>query len=97
MTSVIRASSELAPRMLSVRRDERQRAGPASGARPMLRRLCPELRGGAACAFGERLQLHPHDLGVDLNPACKGAEAAIDAGDDVLAADHIGEIQDAVG
>src|SRR6516225_7075586 len=35
-------------------------------------------------ALGERGELHPHDLGVDLQPAGEGAEAAIDAGDDVL-------------
>src|SRR5215831_12480504 len=31
---------------------------------------------------------HPHDLGVDLQPAGEGAEAAIDAGADVLGSHH---------
>jgi hypothetical protein len=44
------------------------------------------------------LQFDPNDLAIGLNAAGKGAEAAIDAGDDVvLAPDHIGEAQDAVG
>ena len=45
-----------------------------------LRRLRPQLRRRAAGAFGERLHLEPDDLGVDLNAAGKGAEAAVDAG-----------------
>ncbi len=47
---------------------------------------------GQPRAFGERGKLHPHDLGVDLDPAGEGAEAAIDAGDDVLAAGGLARI-----
>src|SRR6516164_5750597 len=47
-------------------------------------------------ALGERGELHPHDLGVDLQPAGEGAEAAIDAGDDVLGAHHACVLHDAV-
>src|SRR5215470_1524961 len=39
-------------------------------------------------ALGERGELHPHDLGVDLQPAGKRAEAAINSGDDVLGSHH---------
>src|SRR5215831_13740954 len=39
---------------------------------------------------------HPHDLGVDLQPAGEGAEAAIDAGDDVLGSHHARVLHDAV-
>src|SRR5262249_793090 len=47
-------------------------------------------------ALGERGELHPHDLGVDLQPAGKGAEAAIDAGDDVSRSHHARVLRDAV-
>src|SRR6516165_10012222 len=47
-------------------------------------------------ALGERGELHPHDLGVDLQPAGEGAEAAIDAGDDVLGSHHARVLHDAV-
>src|SRR6185436_14036218 len=48
-------------------------------------------------AFGERSKLHPYDLGVDLDPAGEGAEAAIDTGDYILAAGSPGILHDAVG
>src|SRR3984893_19377778 len=47
-------------------------------------------------ALGERGELHPHDLGVDLQPAGEGAEAAIDPGDDVLRSQHARVLHDAV-
>ena len=54
--------------------------------------LSPELLRGEAGAFGEAAQFGPGEVGMD--PA---AEAAIGAGDDVLAADDLGIAQDAVG
>src|SRR5499433_1225734 len=47
-------------------------------------------------ALGERGELHPHDLGVDLQPAGKRAEAAIDSGYDVLGSRHARVLHDAV-
>ena len=71
---------------MPVREKERRRASllPA--------RLEPEGFRCEAGAFGERAQLGPGEVG--MNPA---AEAAIGAGDDVLAADDLGIAQDAVG
>src|ERR1700724_2806120 len=54
--------------------------------------LSPQLLRGEAAAFGEAAQFGPGEVGMD--PA---AEAAIGAGDDVLAADDLGIAQDAVG
>src|SRR5712672_2879333 len=54
--------------------------------------LSPKLLRGEAGAFGEAAQFGPGEVGMD--PA---AEAAIGAGDDVLAADDLGIAQDAVG
>ena len=54
--------------------------------------LSPELLRGEAGAFGEAAQFGPGEVGMD--PA---AEAAIGAGDDVLAADDLGIAQDAIG
>ena len=54
--------------------------------------LSPKLLRGEAGAFGEAAQFGPGEVGMD--PA---AEAAIGAGDDVLAPDHPGEVEDAVG
>src|SRR6516164_6259423 len=48
----------------------------------------PQLLRSEPRALGERGELHPHDLGVDLQPAGEGAEAAIDSGDDVLRSHH---------
>src|SRR5262245_63073493 len=61
-----------------------------------LRASLPQFLRSEPRALGERGELHPHDLGVDLQPAGKGAEAAVDAGDDVLAADHARILCDAV-
>src|SRR5262245_53696732 len=41
----------------------------------------PQFLGCKPRTLREGGELHPHDLGVDLQPAGKGAEAAIDAGD----------------
>ena len=60
-------------------------------------RRSPQLARRQAGPLAERGKLHPHDLGVDLDAAGKGAEAAVGAGDDVLAADHLGVLHDAVG
>src|ERR1700751_4512680 len=54
--------------------------------------LSPKLLRGEAGAFGKAAQFGPGEVGMD--PA---AEAAIGAGDDVLAADDLGVAQDAVG
>src|ERR1700719_3835674 len=65
------------------------------GSKGMLRArtgLSPELLRGEAGAFGEAAQFGPGEVGMD--PA---AEAAIGAGDDILAADHLGIAQDAIG
>src|SRR5262245_41789636 len=56
----------------------------------------PQLLRRQPGALGERGELHPHDLGIDLQPAGEGAEAAVDAGDDVLATDHARILHDAV-
>src|SRR5207342_777071 len=40
---------------------------------------------------------YPHDLGVDLDAAGKGTEAAVGAGNDVFAADRLGVLHDTVG
>src|ERR1700730_15970584 len=39
-------------------------------------------------ALGERGELHPHDLGVDLQPAGEGAEAPTDTGGAIRAPAH---------
>src|SRR5262249_60471469 len=56
----------------------------------------PQFLRGESRALGERGELHPRDLGVDLQPAGEGAEAAIDSGDDVLGP-HARVLHDAVG
>src|SRR6185369_9799641 len=62
-----------------------------------LSRLRPELFARPPRAFGERSELHPDNLGIDLHPSGEGAKAAVDAGDDIVPADHAGEIDDTVG
>ena len=47
-------------------------------------------------ALGHRRQLGPHDVGIDGRLADPGAEAAIAAGDDVVAADEVGVAGDAL-
>src|SRR5262249_13756825 len=54
--------------------------------------LMPQLLGCEPGAFGKHLQLRPGDLRMDA-----AAEAAVRAGDDVLAADNLGVAHDAVG
>src|SRR3984893_14261356 len=56
----------------------------------------PQLLRREPSALGERGELHPHDFGVDLQPAGEGAEAAIDPGDDVLRSHHARVLHDAV-
>src|SRR5262249_33563499 len=57
----------------------------------------PQFLGCKPRTLREGGELHPHDLGVDLQPAGKGAEAAIDAGDDALGSHHARVLHDAVG
>src|SRR3984893_4469175 len=52
----------------------------------------PKLPAREACALGQRRQLCPGDLRMDA-----AAEAAIGAGNDVLAPDHVAVTHDAVG
>src|SRR5262252_10398530 len=40
---------------------------------------------------GKRLQLRPHDAGMDFLRTCERRKAAVRAGDHVLAADHLGK------
>jgi hypothetical protein len=47
----------------------------------------PQLLRGAPCALGQRSELGPHQVGVDLGPEDALGQAAIGAGDDVLAPD----------
>ena len=55
----------------------------------------PKLRRGDLGAFGERAQLGPHDAAVDAPGERALAEAAIGAGDHVLAPDLAGEADQA--
>ena len=47
-------------------------------------------------ALDQRAELELGDLRIDLAVAGEGAEAAVGAGDDALAADHVGEAHDAL-
>src|SRR5260370_35684464 len=47
-------------------------------------------------ALGERLELCPHDAGVDLPCVREIRKTAVRAGDHVLTADHLGETADAL-
>ncbi len=51
---------------------------------------------GQPGAFGHRRQFRPHDVGIDRGLADPGAETAIAAGDDVVAADEVGVAGDAL-
>src|SRR5262249_3911369 len=53
--------------------------------------LFPEPFGGQRRSGCERLELQPRNLAVHLADAGEGAEAAVRAGHDALAADDIGE------
>src|SRR5438093_4563596 len=70
--------------------------GPTSQPRGSAR-LTPQLLAGKPRAFRERLELRPHDRGMD--PAMERAlcEAAVGPGDDVLAAEKLGEPHDPLG
>ena len=57
----------------------------------------PQLARGEAGPLRQRLELEPHDLGVHLDPAREGAEAAIDSGHHALAPDHGGVAHEALG
>src|SRR5688572_33321074 len=58
----------------------------------------PQLRRGQAGAFGERLELLPDHLGMNLGPiAGLGREAAVGAGEDVLPADDPGIADQTLG
>src|SRR5262249_33073778 len=59
--------------------------------------LLPEFAGGQARALPERAQPVPDGVGVDLDPAREGPEAAVDSGHDVLAPDHARIAGDALG
>ena len=56
------------------------------------RRLRPELLAGERCAFRQRLELRPGDLRMHT-----AAKPAVGRGDDVVAADRFGELDDPVG
>src|SRR3981081_304326 len=57
----------------------------------------PQLLAGDLRALDPRLELRPHDARVHLLRAGEGGEAAIGAGDDVLAPDHLGVAPDTLG
>ena len=59
-------------------------------ARPGRPRLPPQLPARDLRALHHRVELRPHDAGVDLVRAGEGRKAAVGAGDDVLAPDHLG-------
>src|SRR5580698_8974637 len=52
--------------------------------------LAPQFLRGDPRAVAERLEFRPDDGGMDFLRAGKGGEAAVGAGDDVVAADHVG-------
>src|SRR6266404_5417811 len=58
--------------------------------------LAPQLPAGEAGAVGERLQFDPDDAGVHLAGRGEAGEAAIHAGDDILAPDRLREAADAL-
>src|SRR5258708_34825872 len=58
--------------------------------------LPPQLPAREPRAFHQRLELRPHDAGVDPAVHRTLGEAAVGAGDDVLAADQAGEPHDPV-
>src|SRR5262245_34442635 len=66
-----------------------ERAGPG--------RSPPELPARETRPFRQRLQLRVGDVRIDLAEAGEGAEAAVGARDDTLAADDVGETADALG
>src|SRR5262245_3652114 len=57
----------------------------------------PELPGRERGAFSQRFELHPYDLGVDLDAPGESPEAAIDPGDHALRPNDAGILEDAVG
>src|SRR5882757_5459602 len=57
-------------------------------------RAAPQALRGDCGAFRHRAQFLERDVGVELAVAGEGAEAAIAAGDDALAADDVGEAAD---
>ena len=59
--------------------------------------LTPKLLGRQPGAVGEGLELDPDDAGVDFAGRSETGEAAIGAGDDVLAPDCAGEAADPLG
>src|ERR1700720_1269471 len=70
---------------------------PTCGGRGRNLRAAPQALRGDCGAFGHRAQFLERDVGVELAVAGEGAEAAIAAGDDALAADDVGEAGDALG
>src|SRR5215510_14060349 len=60
-------------------------------------RLTPQLLAGKPRALGERFELRPHDRGMDATMERALREAAIGPGNDVLAADQLGEPHDPLG
>ena len=61
------------------------------------RRLRPQFLAGEPRAFGQRLELRPHDLRMDAAVERALRKAAIGAGDHVLAADDLRQPNDAFG
>src|SRR5262247_3288988 len=57
----------------------------------------PQLLAGKPRALSERFELRPHDRGMDAAMERSLREAAIGAGDDVLAADEPGEPHNPLG
>ena len=59
--------------------------------------VLPKAGRGHGRALGQGFEFHPDDIAIHLQAPGEGAEAAIDTGDDVFAADDLGILDDAVG
>src|SRR5262245_43253587 len=59
--------------------------------------LTPQLPASDACAFGQSREFDPNHAGVHLAGGGEASEAAIGAGDHIVAADHAGKPADALG
>src|SRR5438067_5053441 len=58
--------------------------------------LAPQFPAREAGAVGQRLQFDPDDTGMHLTGRCEAGEAAIGAGDDIVAPDRLREAADAL-
>ena len=89
---VIEAKRRRRPGTVSSRRGYGRRRG-----RDIHGASAPELHGRDPRAFDHRRELQIGDVGFDRPEAGEGAEAAVRAGDDALAADDLREALDALG